>query len=343
VIISKTPFRVSFFGGGTDYPVWFRENGGAVLSSSIDKYAYLTCRILPPFFEYHYRISYTLIELTKDVKDIKHPAVRACLEYLKVKPGVEIHYDGDIPARTGMGSSSAFTVGLLRCLHALKGETMGNLELGMEAVHVEQNVIPENVGCQDQLATAVGGLNFIEFGPGDRVTVNPVTLSKERSEFFKSHLMLFFTGFSRIASEIAGRLVRTAADRRKELTALGRMAPEAVKMLSDVSGGPRKDLTGFGEMLHESWLIKRGLTDGITNPELDAIYEKARRAGAVGGKLLGAGGGGVFLFFVKPEKHADVRKALGGLVEIPFDLENFGSQIVYYKPDEYENVKDPRR
>lgn len=331
MIITKTPFRISFFGGGTDYPVWFRENGGAVLSTSIDKYAYLTCRYLPPFFDYNYRISYTLIELVRKTAEIKHPSVRACLEHLKVRPGVEIHYDGDIPARTGMGSSSSFTVGLLKCLHALQGRVVGNLELGIEAIDVEQNVIGENVGSQDQLAAAVGGLNHIEFSPGGRIVVNPLTLPPERRQALQDHLLLVFTGFSRIASRVAGELIRTAPKKRKELRAIGQSVPEALRLLTGRGG-----FRDLGRLMHEAWKIKRSLTPGVSLPEVDALYAAALKAGAWGGKLLGAGGGGCMLLVVAPEKRKRVLQALRGRVNIPFEFETFGSQIVYYKPDKYD-------
>lgn len=331
MIITKTPFRISFFGGGTDYPSWFRENGGSVLSTSIDKYAYLTCRFLPPFFEYKYRISYTLIELVNRTSEIKHPSVRACLDHLKLAPGVEIHYDGDIPARTGMGSSSAFTVGLLKCLHALQGRMIGGLELGMEAIDVEQNVIREHVGCQDQLAAALGGLNHMQFGPGERIAVHPFVLPPERRRQFQDHLMLVFTGFSRIASKIAGEVIRTAPRKTKELSFIGQSVKEAARILDG-----RGDLLDLGRLMDECWRIKRTLSPGVSTPQIDAIYSAALKAGALGGKLLGAGGGGCMLFFVEPDRRARVRKALKKLLHIPFEFEDFGSQIVYYKPDEYD-------
>ncbi|HRY28816.1 MAG TPA: kinase [Elusimicrobiota bacterium] len=329
MIITKTPFRISFFGGGTDYPTWYRENGGAVLSTSIDKYAYITCRYLPPFFEYKYRISYTLNEHVKEIGEIQHPSVRGCLNYLKIQPGLEIHYDGDLPARTGLGSSSTFTVGLLKSLYALTGKVVGNLELGHEAIHIEQNVIRENVGCQDQLAAAVGGLNHMEFGPDDRILVTPLIVSKERMNQLQSHLMLVFTGLSRVGVKLAGDIIQNTPKKKEELRAIQQMVKEALKILNSSA-----DLTAFGKLLHESWNIKKTLADGITTPLVDDLYGAALKAGAVGGKLLGAGGGGFVLLFAPPERHGQIRESLKKFLHIPFEFENFGSQIVYYKPED---------
>lgn len=336
MIITKTPFRISFFGGGTDYPEWFRENHGAVLSTSIDKYGYITCRYLPPFFDYKYRISYSLTELVRRLDDIQHPAVRAGLKFIGLKAGVEIHYDGDIPAKTGMGSSSSFTVGLLKSLYALQGKMINNMELGLQAIHVERDLIPENVGCQDQLAAALGGFNLMEFGPGDKIVVRPLILRKERLEFFRSHLLLMFTGFSRYSSLIAGELVKTGIKKRKkELRSIHQMVPEALKLLN-TGDDVFRDLTDIGKMLHESWMIKRGLVTGITTREIDEIYTTARKSGAIGGKILGAGGGGCILFFVSPENHVRLRRALSKLLHVPFQFESHGSQVVYFKQDEYD-------
>lgn len=333
MIITKTPLRISFFGGGTDYPAWYRENGGAVLSTSIDKYCYITSRYLPPFFDYKSRISYTLTELVKDIDEIKHPSVKACLKYLNIDQGVEIHYDGDLPARTGLGSSSSFTVGLLKGLYALKEKVTGNLSLGLEAIHVEQEVIKENVGCQDQLAAAVGGLNLMEFGPGDKIAVHPFVMNRQRSDFLRSHLMLVFTGFSRYATEVAAKLIQNTRKKSEELRTMRQMVDAAVKILNN-RNNDHADLTDFGKLLHEAWLIKRGLAEGVTTSAIDGIYERARKAGAIGGKLLGAGGGGFILLFAKPEHQPAIREELKDLLHIPFDFETFGSQIVYYKQDE---------
>ena len=325
MIITKTPFRISFFGGGTDYPVWYENNGGAVLSTSINKYCYITCRYLPPFFEHKHRIIWTKVESVKSTDEIQHPAVRAGLKFLNVRDGVEIHHDGDLPARTGLGSSSSFTVGLIHALHALKGEIVNKRQLVLEAIHLEQEVMKENVGCQDQAIAAFGGLNKIEFGGPQKITVHPITLAAERLNSFQDHLMLFFTGFSRYASEIAAEQIRNTPQKTSELKVLHGMVGEAIKILD--GNGPLDD---FGKLLDESWKIKKTLSSQISNPHIDEIYAAAKEAGALGGKLLGAGGGGFILFFVKPELQPKVREKLKNLLYVPIKFENSGSQIIYY-------------
>ncbi len=332
MIISKTPLRISFFGGGTDYRPWFQEHGGAVLSTSIDKYCYVTCRYLPPFFEHKFRVAYSKLEAVKSISEIEHPSVRACLDFMEIKEGVEIHYDGDLPARTGLGSSSAFTVGLLRCLHALKGEMVGTYELGQEAIHVEQNLIKENVGCQDQMAAALGGFNLMEFGPGDRMQVQPFFMSVNRQKLLNEHLMLFFTGFARNASEIAADVIQGAQKKKDDMRTIHQMVHEAVNVL----GRKDCDILDFGRLLHEGWKLKRGLSSRIATPVVDEIYDTAMKAGAVGGKLLGAGGGGFILIFAEPEKQPKIRTALGKFLHVPFSFENDGNRIIYYKGDEYD-------
>ncbi|MBL0059850.1 MAG: kinase [Elusimicrobia bacterium] len=336
MIISKTPLRISFFGGGTDYPAWFRENKGAVLSTSIDKYCYLTCRGLPPFFDHRFRVSYSVIELVRRVKEIRHPAVRGCLEHLGIRQGLEIHYDGDLPARTGLGSSSSFTVGLLKCLFALKGKFVGNYQLAREAIRVEQEVIKENVGVQDQMAASLGGFNFMEFGPDNRISVQPFVMSPAQARGLNAHLLLFFTGFVRHASEIAGDLVQNIPSRKSELKATCQLAYEAAKIL----GSPGK-IKDFGKLLHEGWTIKKSLSNRISTPAVDEMYRLARRSGATGGKLLGAGGGGFLLIFAPPESHKRIRQALRSFLHVPFSFENSGSQVVYYRQVEYEGWTTP--
>jgi D-glycero-alpha-D-manno-heptose-7-phosphate kinase len=333
MIISKTPFRISFFGGGTDYPAWYEENGGAVLAATIDKYCYITCRYLPPFFEHRYRILYSDIEMVKDVAQIRHPSVRGCLMHTKVDKGVEIHHDGDLPARTGLGSSSAFTVGMLKCLYALKGRMVSNWDLALEAMHVEQNVLRENVGCQDQVSTAIGGVNLIRFGPGrNNISFQPFIVPPPRLESLRERLLLFFTGVSRNASEIAAGLTRNLKKKERDLKEIGGMVDAATRILSD--GHSIGDL---GRLLDEGWRIKRSLSEGVTTPLVDALYDKALKAGARGGKLLGAGGGGFLLIFAEPDRHEAVIRALSPCLHVPFQFENLGCQIIYYKPDEYDD------
>ena len=326
MIISRTPFRISFFGGGTDYPAFYEENGGAVLSTSINKYCYIICRYLPPFFDYKYAIRYRKREETKTISEIEHPSARECLNFINLDPGIEIQHNADLPAMSGLGSSSAFTVGLLNALYALKGKMRTKRQLALDAIHVEQDRIKENVGSQDQTIAAFGGFNKIEFGGPQKITVSPVTIEQDKLDSLQDHLMLFFTGFSRNASEIAGEQIRKTPENKRELKAMVEMVEEALNILN----GSTDRLMDFGKLLHETWQIKRSLTPHITNPFIDEVYEAAMEAGTLGGKLLGAGGGGFMLFFVKPELQPRVKEKLGKLLHVPFRFENLGSQIIYY-------------
>jgi len=325
MIISRTPFRISFFGGGTDYPAWYRENGGAVLSTTIDKYCYISCRYLPPFFSYRNVIRYYLREETKNISEIKHPSVRECLKFLNIKEGIEMIHAGDVPARSGIGSSSAFTVGFLNSLYALTGKMVNKRQLALDAIHVEQDLIKENVGSQDQTAAAFGGFNKIEFGGAEEVHVQPITISQEKLNLIQGHLMLFFTGLSRNASEIAGEQIKKTPTKKKELMALRQQVDEAI----DILNGSLSGLKDFGKLLDETWKLKRSLTGLISNSKIDEIYKTALRAGALGGKLCGAGGGGFILFFVPPEKQENVKRSLN-LLHVPFRFENLGSQIIFH-------------
>lgn len=326
MIISRTPFRISFFGGGTDYPAWYLEHGGAVLSTTIDKYCYITCRYLPPFFEHRHRVVYSKVENVVEVAEIRHPVVRATLEFLSVPEtgGLEIHHDADLPARSGIGSSSSFTVGLLNALHAFNGCMPSSMQLAREAIHVERDMIGESVGCQDQVATAFGGFNRLSFSDGE-FAVEPMILSRDRLAALQSNLMLFFTGFSRHSSRVAALQIEATPRKSSELTAMHGMVDEAIGLLS--SGG----LDDFGRLLHESWMLKRSLTECVSTPAVDGIYERARSAGALGGKLLGAGGGGFILFYVPEERQQAVRQALDGLLEVGFGFDTSGSRILYYQ------------
>lgn len=326
MIISRTPFRISFFGGGTDYPVWYRENKGAVLATTINKYCYISSRYLPPFFEHKYRIVYSLIENVKNVSAIKHPAVKSCLKFMKIKGGLEIHHDGDLPARSGLGSSSAFTVGLLHTLYALKGIMPTKRQLALDAIYVEQEIIKENVGSQDQVLAAFGGFNRIEFGGDHHILAKQITIKKEILEQLQSHLMLFFTGFSRISSEIADEQIKNTLKKKKELRSMYQMVDEAISILN---GNKTKE---FGKLLHNSWKLKKSLSQKVSTTHIDNIYSTARKAGAIGGKLLGAGGGGFILFFVEPEKQERVKENLKDLLWVPFRFEELGSQVIFYQP-----------
>lgn len=327
MIISRTPFRVSFFGGGTDYPSWYSENGGAVLGTTINKYCYITCRYLPQFFEHKSRIVYSLIENVKNISEIKHPAVKACLKYMKIKEGLEMHHDGDLPARSGIGSSSSFTVGLIHALYALKGKMPTKRQLALDAMHVEQDLIKENVGSQDQVMAAFGGFNMIEFGGKDHILVRPITIKQEKLERFQDHLMLFFTGFSRIASEIAGEQIKRTHDNKNQLRQMRQMVIHAVEILNGSN-----DIIRFGKLLHENWKLKRTLSHRVSNSAIDDIYSTAMQSGALGGKLLGAGGGGFMLLFARPEAQVKIKQRLNKLLYAPFKFENLGSQIIFYSP-----------
>jgi D-glycero-alpha-D-manno-heptose-7-phosphate kinase len=329
MIISRTPFRVSLFGGGTDYPQWYRRHGGSVLGFTINKYCYITLRVLPPFFEHKHRIVYSRVELVRGLEEIQHPAVRAVLQEKAVRHGVELHHDGDLPARSGLGSSSAFTVGLLNTLAALEGRMLSRQELAAEAIRIEQEVIRENVGSQDQVWAAYGGLNRIDFNTDGTMSVLPVVVPPARRRALEESLMLFFTGFSRFASEVAKKQIDNFGAREAHLKNLGQTVEEGLSILQD----DRRSLDELGRLLHEGWRIKRELADGVSTPAIDEIYSAGRAAGALGGKLLGAGGGGFMLFYVPPEKRAAVREQLRDLIHVGFKIEGEGSKIVLYEPN----------
>jgi len=329
MIISRTPYRMSFFGGGTDYPDWFRKNGGAVLSTTIDKYCYITCRKLPPFFKHKHRVVYSKIEEVSLIDEIQHPAVRATLDWMNITDGLEIHHDGDLPARSGLGSSSSFCVGLVHALRALRGQMSNKDTLAQAAIHIEQNLLRETVGSQDQISAAFGGFNRIEFGKDDSFDVRPVIVTKGRKKELSDHLMLCFTGLSRFASEIAKSQVENMSAREKQLHLMRQMVDEALAILVD----PAAPIERFGQMLHESWLHKRSLSSKVSNPEIDQLYDEAMSAGALGGKLLGAGGGGFMLFFARPDDQPRIRERLRNLVHVPFEFDDTGSRIVFYQPD----------
>jgi len=332
MIISRTPFRISFFGGGTDYPAWYRENGGAVISASINKYCYITLRYLPPFFDYKYRVRYYQREEANRIEDIKHPAVRECLAFAKLDKGVDLVHHADLPARAGLGSSSTFTVGLLHALYALKHEMPTKRDLALNAIRIEQDRLKESVGSQDQTSAAFGGLNRIEFGGANEILVQPIILRPSKLIGLEQHLMLFFTGFSRTASDIAKDQIQQIPLKKNGLHQMMQLVGEATSLLQDKAD--RMD--DFGRLLHEQWLIKQEMSSKISNGDIDAIYQAGLKGGALGGKLLGAGGGGFMLFFVKPERQAQVREALKHLLYVPSRFDHLGSQIIYYShEDEY--------
>jgi D-glycero-alpha-D-manno-heptose-7-phosphate kinase len=329
MIISRTPFRISFFGGGTDYPQWFRQHGGAVIGATINKFCYLSVRSLPPFFEHRHRIVYSQVELVRELAEIRHPAVRAVLSEMRVSEGLEIHHDADLPARSGLGSSSAFTVGLLNALYALHGRMVPKIELAREAIRIEQEVLRESVGSQDQIWAAYGGINHIEFLPDGAFTVSPLVLPTARREELEQSLVLVFTGLSRLTAEIVPEQLQQMAQHEKQLDTMRAMVDDALAILRHRQFSARD----FGALMHESWRLKRELSGRIATPAIDEIYATARDAGAYGGKLLGAGGGGFMLFVVPPERRNELRRQLARLIHVNVRFDYGGSRIVVYEPN----------
>lgn len=336
MIIARTPLRISFFGGGTDHPTWYKAgNNGAVLSTSIDKYVYTILRPLPPIFDFNYRIAWRILEQVKTVDEIQHPVVREVLKNYSPGDGVgyELAYNADLPARSGLGSSSSFSVSALHALFHHLGRETSKAILTREAIRVEQDFLKELVGSQDQTAAAYGGLNRIDFKGNGDIVVDPVDISPKRKAAFASHLMMFFTGFTRDAGAVEKKKVGNFEANRKQLERMYQMVGEGTEILEDRN----VPLAEFGKLLDDAWLAKRTLSDGVSNGPIDTIYAAAINAGALGGKLLGAGGGGFLLFFVQPEKHGSVRAALkqckgeGGRspVEVPIAPEDGGSQIIF--------------
>lgn len=333
MIISRTPFRISFFGGGTDYPAWYRKNGGLVLATTINKYCYLNVRFYPPFFGYKYRVAYSKIENCKTIDKIVHPSVRAVLRYLKIHQGIEIHHDGDLPARSGLGSSSAFTVGLLHALYALQGRMPSKYKLAKESIYLEQKILKETVGSQDQVLASYGGFNLIFFHKDGQISIKPITIPSKRVDELQSHLMLFYTGIARTASDIAISYVNNIESQKKQLDATRNLVERAFAIISS-----RQDIRDFGKLLNESWQIKRSLSNSVSNPKIDELYKSSLSCGAIGGKLIGAGGGGFLLLFVQPSRQAKVRKEFNKLVHVPFKFEREGSQIIFYDQQEDYSV-----
>ena len=335
MIISRTPFRVSLFGGGTDYPGWYSHHGGAVIGTAINKYCYLTIRDLPPFFEHKHRIVYSKVELPSSVAEIQHPSVRAVLSEMNEHSGIEIQHQADLPARSGLGSSSSFTVGLINAVRAKKGLISSPQYLASEAIRIEQDVIKENVGSQDQVWAAYGGTNFIEFKNNGEISIHPLIMNNETITSLNTHLMLFFTGLSRISSEIAEKKIANLNSRTSQLESMFKMAYQA----RDIMQSSHCYIKDVGEMLHESWLLKKQLADNISSSDIDEIYTSAVSAGAYGGKLLGAGGGGFLMFLAPPDKHEAIKRNLTKLIHVSVKIGACGSKIVMYEPNGfYQNL-----
>ena len=326
MIISRTPTRISFFGGGTDYPVWYLENGGMVLSTSINKYSYVTVRYLPKIFDYKFRIRYFKTEEVQSLDEIKHPSVRECARSLGIVDGFEVIHHADLPAGTGLGSSSTFTVGMLHSFYSLLNYMPTKRELALEAIKIEQEVIGESVGSQDQIAAAFGGFNKITFGGKNKFEVDPIIMKRERLGELHSKLLLCFTGFSRSASDIARHQILETPSKVRELRVMEELTNEALNIVRD----PLSDLNDFGKLLGENWKVKRSLTPQISTSAIDEIYRTALNNGAIGGKILGAGGGGFMLLFADESKHQSIRNALFNIEFVPFRFEETGSKIVYY-------------
>ena len=326
MIITRTPFRVSFFGGGTDYPVWYRENGGRVISTTIDKYCYVTLRELPPFFKYEHLLRYFEREEVNTIDEIKHPSIRECLKYLDMNKSIELVHHADLPAQSGLGSSSTFTVGLLMAGYALNNQMRTKSQLAHDAIEIEQRRIGEAVGSQDQTAAAFGGFNRINFGGYRELEVTPLTISTEKMRNLQDHLILFFTGFSRNASDIAQKQIENTSSKTKELDIMVELCKEAEELLVSSENG----FLEWGELLNEQWKVKKSMTNLITNSKIDEMYDEGIRSGALGGKLLGAGGGGFILFLVPPEKQEQIKVNLSSILHVPFNFDFSGSQIVYY-------------
>lgn len=329
MIITQTPFRMSFFGGGTDFPDFYKEYGGAVISTTFDKYCYVNVRHLPRFFDYSTELSYSRIERVTDVEEINHPAIREAMKFLDMHE-IRLTYEADLPARSGLGTSSSFAVGMLNAFYSLKGKYADKRKLADDAIYLERVLCNESGGIQDQIAASFGGLNKICFN-AEGYEVNPVIISPDRKQRLNKNLMLFFTGFSRFSSDIQQTTQKALADKKKQLLEMLSLVDEAEKVLT--SGG---DLNEFGRLLDYTWRLKRGISGGISTESIDGLYAKGMEAGALGGKLLGAGGGGFLLFYVEEEKQGAVHKAMEELLYVPFKFENSGTRVIHYTPEMYE-------
>ena len=331
MIITKTPFRMSFFGGGTDMENFFKENGGAVLSTTFDKYCFVTVRHLPRFFDYRTEISYSKTERVTSVDDIQHPAVRNAMKMLDMHE-IRLTYEADLPARSGLGTGSSFAVGMLNAFYALKGIYADKKKLADDAIYLERVLCQEVGGWQDQIAASFGGFNRINFS-AEGYEVLPVIISPERKKRLNDNLMMFFTGFTRFSSDVQRtNLSGTPKDRNAMLREMYGLVDEAEKVLTERNA----DLDDLGRLLDQTWRLKRRTGPAVTTDSIDELYAKGIEAGASGGKLLGAGGGGFIVFYVQPEYQENVRRAMGGLMHIPFKFENGGTRVIHYTPESYE-------
>lgn len=338
MIITRAPYRISFFGGGTDYQPWYREHGGAVLSTTINYYCNLICSHKPPFFENKHRIVWSRIEDVNEIDEIQHPVVREVMREMDIKRGLEVFHQGDLPARSGLGSSSSFTVAFLEAMYAMRGQMVTREQLAQDALRIERDVLKENVGVQDQIAAAFGGLNRIAIHPNGQFDVNPVVVAPHRLQELKSRLLLFFTGVSRSASDVAKEQMQNSGTKKAELSEMQKMVGTGTGILTGTG-----DIDDFGRLLHEGWMLKRGLSSSISTGFIDDHYERAIKAGATGGKVLGAGGGGFMLFCVPPGRQKAVLDALADLLWVPFDFETRGAHVALYNPTRFTRESLIRR
>jgi len=325
MILVRTPFRISFFGGGTDYPVWYEKHFGLTICTTINKYAFISIRRLPPFFDYNYRVRYHITEEVKNLNQIKHPVVREAIKFYGYKKGIEIVHSADLPARSGLGSSSTFTVGFLHALFLMQNKNITKRKLALKAINLEQNIIGESVGSQDQTIASYGGLNQIKFNKSKVIQVEKILLSEKKLKTLEDRLLLCFTGFTRNAEKIAKFQIINTPFKEKELLKILDIANKGKKILLN----SMMSLDNFGDLLNEQWHIKKSLSNKISNKSIDDIYDAAIKAGALGGKLLGAGGGGFMLFYARKENHNKIKKALKNKLFVPFKFEKNGSQIIY--------------
>ncbi len=329
MIITQTPFRMSFFGGGTDFSGFYNEHGGAVISTTFDKYCYVTVRHLPPFFDYKTHLTYSKEEKVNSYEQIQHPAIRNAMQWLDMHE-IRLTYESDLPARSGLGTSSSFAVGMIEAFYAIKGKYADKRKLADDAIYLERVLCNEAGGIQDQIAASFGGFNRINFSR-EGYTVKPVIINPERKKKLNDRLMLFFTGFSRFSSDIQKGTEKSMKDKTAQLLEMYSLVDDAEKILTNTDS----DLDEFGKLLDYTWKLKRGISGGISTNSIDDQYERAMKAGALGGKLLGAGGGGFLLFYVPEEKQQAVKEALHDQMHVPFKFENDGTKVIYYGPELY--------
>ncbi len=331
MIITKTPFRMSFFGGGTDIEEYFRENGGAVLSSTFDKYCYVNVRHLPRFFDYSTELAYSKMERVNSIEKIEHPAIKNAMKMLDMHE-IRLTYEADLPARSGLGTSSSFAVGMLNAFYCLKGKYVDKKKLADEAIYLERKLCNESGGWQDQVAASYGGLNRIDFRKDGTYDVSPVIIHPDRKKQLNDNLLLFFTGFTRFSSDMQKENTKGIKKKTDYLNEMYEMVDQAERILED----KHSDLDDFGRLLNETWKLKRQVGKAVTTDSIDELYERGIKAGALGGKLLGAGGGGFLIFYVRPEARKMVMESMRRLLYVPFAFEDGGTQVIHYTPESYE-------